>query len=226
MQLIPSGTFLMGSADEEQDAVSEKPQHPVTITQRFALGRYPVTFEEYDRFAASSGRERPNDQGWGRGRRPVINVSWDDAVAYCAWLSQQTGRSYRLPTEAEWEYACRAGSKTHWCFGDEEKDLGEHAWYRKNAESKTHPVGEKQPNPWGLYDMHGNVWEWCLDSQRAYTAAAATDPVGPTDAGASRVLRGGSWRYFARNVRSACRSANDPGDRGNSLGFRCARVQS
>ncbi len=229
MQLIPPGTFMMGSTPEDQVSVDEQPLHPVTIAQPFALGRFPVTFDEYDRFAMDAGRKRPKDWGWGRGNRPVIGVSWEDAAAYCAWLSQQTGRTYRLPSEAEWEYGCRAGSETRWCFGDAEEDLGPHAWYGANMEGRTHPVGEKRPNRWGLHDMHGNVWEWCEDhAHRSYEGAPADGSAwidGDAEAGADRVVRGGSWINLARNVRSACRGRYEPDDRVVDLGFRCARVQ-
>jgi len=150
----------MGQDDSPYD--DEKPAHPVRVAA-FSIGQYPVTFAEYDRFCQDTGRKPPADGGWGREDRPVINVSWDDAVAYCEWLSRETGETYRLATEAEWEYACRAGGQTRWCFGDDETGLGEYAWYWENAGRKTHPVGGKKPNPWQLYDVHGNVWEWCAD---------------------------------------------------------------
>ena len=124
----------------------ERPVHEVTIAP-FELGRTEVTFEDYDLFAAATGRTRPGDEGWGRAQRPVINVSWEEASAYAAWLAKITGRAWRLPSEAEWEYACRAGTETHWSGGDDEKALGEHAWFGVNAGGQTHPVGEKRPNP-------------------------------------------------------------------------------
>ncbi|WP_295455924.1 SUMF1/EgtB/PvdO family nonheme iron enzyme, partial [uncultured Thiodictyon sp.] len=147
MVLIPPGSFLMGASDDdEQSSGSEKPQHRVSIPRPFAIGRYAVTFDEYDRFCAASGYEKPGDNSSGRGRRPVINASRDDSVAYCAWLSEQTGQHYRLPTEAEWEYAARAGTATRWSFGSDENALADHAWFNGNARSffskKTHPVGE------------------------------------------------------------------------------------
>ncbi len=161
MVVLPSGTFMMGSPDTDEDAAEdEKPRHKVTIGYRFAVGRYPVTFEEYDRFCETAGVEKPGDEDWGRGRRPVINVSWDDAKAYVEWLSQQTGKSYRLLSEAEWEYACRAGTTTRYSVGDTITDKD--ANFASNV-GKTTEVGSYEPNAWGLYDMHGNVWEWVED---------------------------------------------------------------
>jgi len=160
MVWLPGGTFIMGQDDSPH--ADEKPAHPVRVGA-FSIGQYPVTFAEYDRFCAAMGRKPPGDQGWGRGERPAINVNWEDAQAYCAWLSQETGETYRLATEAEWEYACRAGSQTPWSYGDAESRLGDYAWFAANSGSKTHPVGEKLPNAWHLHDMHGNVWEWCQD---------------------------------------------------------------
>ncbi len=160
MVVVPAGEFMMGSNAYD----TEKPIHKVTIAKPFAIGKYQVTFEEYDKYCEATGTSKSTDQGWGRGKRPVINVSWEDVQEYCQWLSEQTGQDYRLPTEAQWEYACRAGSTTKWSFGNDENRLKDYAWYTDNSGSKTHPVGEKKPNAWGLYDMHGNVLEWCEDS--------------------------------------------------------------
>ena len=221
----------------------------------FSIGQYPLTFAEYDRFCEETGREKPNDRGWGRGKRPVINVSWEEAQAYCEWLSKQTGESYRLLSEAEWEYACRAGSTTRWSFGDNEEQLGESAWYAANARGKTHPVGEKQPNAWHLHDMHGNVWEWCQDwfSDSCYAqrtselrrhskdtgadwsatrtasssprVVASENPGGP-ESGSRRVVRGGSWHHGAGSCRSAARYRWRPSYRYYYLGFRLSRTGS
>ena len=202
MQLIPAGKFSMGSGDDNPFAApNEKPLRSVTISRAFALGRFPVTFEEYDRFAAATGRERPDDAGWGRGYRPVINVSWQDAVAYCDWLSEQTGFRYRLPAESEWEYAARAGTDTRWFHGDDEAAFDAYGWYEKNADGWTRPVGEKRANPWGLYDILGNVQEWCLSGLPDFAQATQTDLPD-----AVLVARGGSWSDDAESCRSASRT--------------------
>ena len=220
---VPAGTFLMGAKEDEPNAESnEKPQREVTM-ELFWIGKYEVTFDEYDLFVNVTGRVRVGDQGWGRGKQPVINVSWEDAVAYARWLSNETGRNYCLPTEAEWEYAARAGSTTAHSFGDDPAQLGEYAWYLDNAKSQTHPVGLKKPNAWGLYDMHGNVWEWtCSEYRDPYDGSERRCASG---GGEKRVLRGGSWINDGRNLRSAQRNANDPGNRNDNLGFRLARAQ-
>ena len=223
MVVIPGGRFLMGSPPEERGREDEEHQHEVGIITPFAIGKFPVTFEDYDRFCEATGREKPSDWEWGRATRPVIDVSWEDAVAYCAWLSQQTGARYRLPTEAEWEYACRASSETKYCFGDDERQLEDYAWYSNNAGGKTHPVGEKQANAWGLYDVHGNVLEWVQDWYGPYSKAPQHDPSGP-ESGSGRVIRGGSWISDAEYCRSAFRGRIDPGDRDDDLGFRLART--
>ena len=218
MVMLPAGTFLMGSPENEEGRFdNEGPQHEVTISQPFAIGKYEVTFEEYDHFAEATGREKPNDEGWGGGKRPVINVGWEDANAYCAWL----GQGYRLPTEAEWEYAARAGTTTRYSLGD---DITTQQVNFSNVLAKTADVGSYPANPWGLLDMHGNVWEWVADWYGDYPAGAATDPEGPTN-GPFRVVRGGSWNDDAGIVCSAFRYGFEPGNRYNVLGFRCAGVQ-
>jgi formylglycine-generating enzyme required for sulfatase activity len=151
---------------------------------------------------------------------PIESVSWNDAQEFCKKVSAKTGQTVRLPTEAEWEYACRAGTTTAYYSGDTEADLGRAAWYGANINGSTHPVGQKEPNAWGLYDMHGNVWEWCQDYwYEEYEAGAATDPQGP-DTGTSRVLRGGFWLANPWFCRSAFRSVWAPGRRDGSFGFR------
>jgi formylglycine-generating enzyme required for sulfatase activity len=229
MVAVPPGRFWMGSKDGE-GYKDEHPRHEVTIPHAIAVGRYPVTFKEWDfaqgdeEWEAITGLKPhlPDDRGWGRDRRPVIDVSWEDAQAYVKWLAHKTDQPYRLLSEAEWEYACRAGSEAAYCYGDSEAELRDYAWYRGNSGS--HPVGEKKPNGFGLYDMHGNVWEWCLDGRRDYGAEPDSDPVGPLD-GASRALRGGSWNDGAGYVRAAARYAGDRGFRVSFIGFRCARVR-
>ncbi len=228
MVMLSSVRFRMGDM-QGIGSDDEQPVHEVEL-DNFAIGRYPVNFAEYDIFCEATGREKTDDRGWGRGQRPAININWKDAQAYCKWLSRKTGQTYRLPTEAEWEYACRAGSESAYCFGDDEKLLREYAWYDKNSGKKTHPVGEKKANAWGLHDIHGNVWEWCQDWYgRAYYAAChkqgvVKDPQGPST-GEFRVIRGGSWNDEARFCRSAFRFRLGPVNRDVSLGFRCARVQ-
>lgn len=233
MMMLPAGKFMMGS---ENGRGNEKPVHEVEISQAFAIGVYQVTFDEYDAYCTTTGKNKPDDGGWGRGKRPVINVSWHDAVAYCEWLSEQTGKQYRLPTEAEWEYACRAGSTGNYCFGDDESRLGEYAWYRDNAfetvkkkkllifeeeekNYKTFPVGQKKPNAWGLYDMHGNVWEWCQDRWHdSYNGAPSDGSAWESGDSSCRLLRGGSWNYVTAYCRAACRDLS--GHRNYAFGFR------
>jgi formylglycine-generating enzyme required for sulfatase activity len=158
-------------------------------------------------------------------RHPVVQVSWNDALAFCDWLSQQEGQTYRLPTEAEWERACRAGTTARYCFGDDAKALGEYAWYSSNSYDRTHAVGEKKANGFGLYDMHGNVWEWCWDGYDAdyYKESPVDDPQGPARS-AFRMMRGGGKSTDRRYARSAARIKITPVNRGDDLGFRVARV--
>ena len=221
--LIPAGEFMMGSPDSDADADdNEQPQHRVKISKPFYLGIYEVTQEQYERVMG----ENPS---WFSGdpSLPVEQVSWKDAQEFCRRLSalaeeSTAGCAYRLPTEAEWEYACRAGSTTRYCFGDSVEDLGEYGWFWG---SKTQPVGQKKPNGWGLYDMHGNVWEWCADwyDQNYYGNSPASDPTGPSSSSV-RVYRGGGWNYGARGCRSANRDIILPGGEYNYLGFRACLV--
>ena len=221
MVLIPAGEFMMGSPDSDKDAQpNEKPQHRVRISKPFYLGKYLVTQEQWE---AVMGSSPSNFKG---PKNPVEQVSWDDCQGFVEKLNAKVGGGkFSLPTEAQWEYACRAGSTGKYCFGDEESGLGEYAWYSANSESKTHAVGEKKPNAWGLYDMHGNVWQWCQDwYDGGYYANSPTDePTGPSG-GAFRVLRGGSWADPARGCRSADRGRFTPQGRGNNLGLRVSRV--
>jgi formylglycine-generating enzyme required for sulfatase activity len=226
MIILAAGNFLMGSPQTESGRYgSEGPQHSVTISRPFALSINEITFAEYDAFAKATGRQLPNDKGWGRDDRPVIYVSWEDATAYAAWLSEQTEQQYRLPTEAEWEYAGRAGSATMYSFGDGASQLHEYAWYRENSESKSHPVRKRKPNAWGLYDMHGNVYEWVEDDWHDDYEGAPPDGKAWKDEpkGADRVIRGGSWYSVALLCRAANRNDGSPGNRDFRVGFRLAR---
>jgi formylglycine-generating enzyme required for sulfatase activity len=230
---IPAGRFLMGSPPDEPERIdSEGPQHWVDVPA-FALGQYAVTFDEWDACVAAGGcRHTPDDEGWGHGRRPVINVSWDDAQAYCQWLSRQTGKTYRLPSEAEWEYACRAGTTTPFWWGDRiDPSLANYDGYYAYAKGpkgerrqQTLPVEGFQPNPFGLYQMHGNVWEWCQDRWHGSYAGAPTDgsawEAGKAGEETPRVVRGGSWYGYPRGCRAAFRDRFSAGDRYADLGFR------
>ncbi len=221
--ILPSGRFRMGDF-LGQGQENARPAHEVELDS-FGIGRFPVTFAEFDDFCISTGRARPRDEGWGRAQRPVINVSWQDAIDYCAWLTRKTGRHYRLPTEAEWEYACRAGTKADYYFGNNDEQLDRYAWYVHNAERRTQPVGSKQPNSWGIYDMHGNVWEWCADwyAKDYYTCEPVRNPMGAgAEQGAGRVLRGGSWDSSTQFVTSYFRFCLSPGLRIIRAGFRVA----
>jgi formylglycine-generating enzyme required for sulfatase activity len=155
----------------------------------------------------------------------VENVSWNDAQEFIKRLNGKEGKTYRLPTEAEWEYACCAGSTSRYCFGDDIGKLSEYAWYDKNSGGRTHPVGTKKPNDWGLYDMHGNVWEWCEDWYSDYSSGKVTNPVGP-ESGSGRVYRGGGWDDYARGCRSASRDGDVPADRNDGIGFRLSFSRS
>jgi len=228
--VIPAGQFMMGSPEgEEGHFDNEGPQHRVAISQRFAIGRYPVTFDEYDRFCEAKGQKKPEDPGWGRGRRPAINVSWDDAQAYIAWLSQETNRAYRLPSEAEWEYACRAGTTTRYSFGD--AITPDNANYADSGLDRTSEVGGYPANPWGLHDMHGNIWEWVEDDwHENYRGAPADGSVWKeTKTGSGPrlcVLRGGSWGGDSWLCRSAFRVGGGSHYRGYDIGYRVARTLS
>lgn len=218
MVVLPTGTFQMGGTEYD----SEKPIHAVRISQRFAMGKYPVTFDDYDRYCKARRKELPKDQGWGRGTRPVINVNWQEANDYCEWLSIQTGRDYMLPSESLWEYACRAGTQTRFSCGDQESLLGRYAWFSVNSDNQTHPVGEKRANAWGLYDMQGNVWEWCADCWHdSYKGAPDNGAVWETGCkNTNRLLRGGSWNCYPIGCRPAYRGGNDPDVRYDGFGFR------
>lgn len=229
--VIPAGEFLMGSPESDEDRTkSEIPRHQVAIERRFGLGRHLVTFQEYDRFCAAKGRKPPEDHGWSRGRRPVINVSWQGAQDYAGWLSGSTGREYRLPSEAEWEYACRAGTLTRYWWGNRVptiKDANFGAYEKiDRAPGETTAVGCYPPNPWGLYDTAGNVWEWVEDCWHSDYQGAAVDgsawATGNNNARDARVVRGGAWDSHPWNVRSADCRGESPRNRSSSIGFRLA----
>ncbi len=212
---IPPGKFTMGSpADEEGRFDDEGPQREVTITRPFHMGICEVTQEQWE--AVMGG----NPSHFKGATRPVEQVSWDDAVEFCKKASEKTGRTFRLPTEAEWAYACRAGSKTRFSFGDDDKGLDDFGWHSGNSEGTQHPVGQKRPNAFGLHDMHGNLWEWCSDwYAESYANAGVVDPTGPAT-GWARVVRGGCWRRNPRLCRSSLRFRLEPDYRGSVIGFR------
>ncbi|MES0371007.1 MAG: formylglycine-generating enzyme family protein [Mariprofundaceae bacterium] len=261
---IEPGSFPMGSPEDEVDRYSDEQQHAVEIKKGFWMGQYEVTFDQYDAYIKDTRRAKARDlSNWGRGNRPVIYIKWFYANQFANWLSKKTGHEYRLPTEAEWEYAARAGTTTAFSFGghiggmdnhsffkklldagkanaDEQIALmDEYAWYGRNAHQQTHPVGEKKPNQWGLYDMHGNVWEWtCSVYNESYDGSeqvCVEDDATSTKvrnkiaakAGASsnkkRSVRGGAWSFYAKGMRSADRRFFSPVMRLPYIGFRLVR---
>jgi len=196
------------------DCPGERPMHPVTLTQPFYMGKFAVTQEQYQAVTGATPSQFKGKDN------PVERVSWDDAQAFCKKLTEQTKQNVRLPTEAEWEYACRAGTTTAYHSGDSEADLARVAWYYRNSNSTTHPVGQKEANTFGLYDMHGNIGQWCQDywDENYYSISPEENPQGP-DQGAVRLLRGGSWYHKFLGCRSAYRHMLNPGNR-NGIGFR------
>ena len=212
---IPSGSFEMGSNDGYYN--EEKPVHRVTISNGFYMGKYEVMQKEYEKVIGTNPSYFKNCP-----RCPVEQVSWEDAQDFIKKLNAKNEGTYRLPTEAEWEYAARGGTTTKWSFGNGESSLGVYAWYWENSGSKTHEVGMRQSNDFGLYDMHGNVWEWTQDWYGSYESGNITDPTGASS-GSNRVNRGGSWSDDAVHLRSANRSGNLPSYRYNDLGFRVVR---
>jgi formylglycine-generating enzyme required for sulfatase activity len=252
LKRIPAGTFRMGSPDDDKDVQSnEKPQREVRISRPFYLGVFEVTQAQYHAvtgqnpsYFSSTGGGRSVIAGQSTDQHPVETFSWLEAVRFCNTLSEReglkpfyeidadnvqvpdwNGTGYRLPTEAEWEYACRAGSTTRYGFGDDQGELSKYAWFGKDLEKGTHAVGQKQPNAFGLYDMHGNVWEWCWDWYNAeyYKQMLNINPTGPPT-GTDRVLRGGSFRNLPANLRSAFRTGIQPALRIDITGFRLART--
>ena len=233
MVLLPGGRFLMGDENE-----IDAPPHEVVLSP-FYIDRNLVTQAEYESVMGE------NPSRWKAGDNPVEQVRWSDAVRYCnkrsageglqpcydleTWRCNFQANGYRLPTEAEWEYACRAGTKTAYYFGDNESKLSDHAWFEDNAGGKPRPVGGKPANPWGLYDMHGNVWQWCNDFYQVdyYQQSPEKDPRGPK-AGETKVVRGGAWKFSADSCRSGYRYNENPGYADvcfgyDIYGFRCVR---
>jgi len=235
MLLLPAGEFQMGSSHGKQD---ESPPHKVRL-DAFLIDRYLVTQDEYEQMGL------PNPSHFKGPTRPVEMISWADAARYCNARSraehvepcydQDTSKcnfkatGYRLPTEAEWEYACRAGTTADYFFGGDARQLGDYAWFADNAAKQTHPVGQKRPNPWGLYDMYGNVAQWCNDvyAKDYYKNSPSANPHGPDD-GDKYVLRGGAWNSSAGSIRSSYRVGETPGFQDacfarDAIGFRCVR---
>ena len=214
--LIHPGSFTMGSDNDRQE--SANPAHKVTLTKPFYLGKYEVTQEQWEKVAGT------NPSFFKGAKHPVETVSWNDCQSFVTKLNEKVpGQTFRLPTEAEWEYACRAGNEGDYCYGDHVGVLDEYAWYGNSPDgnSTTHPVGEKKPNAWGLHDVHGNVYEWCADWYAEYPATAVTDPPGPPS-GLFRVIRGGSWFSCDRFCRAADRYGYRPSNAGSRFGVRLA----
>jgi len=199
-----------------------KPFHHVKLSD-FYIGQFDVTFDEYDLYCDATGHEKPSDEGWGRGKRPIINVSWNEANDYCQWLSQKTGKRFRLPTEAEWEFASRRANNSHGYLYPGSNNIDSVAWYNID---KTQPVGEKQPNEIGLYDMAGNVWQLVSDWLGNYSSGFLTNPTGPAGPEdglpAGRVIRGGFFGCPESYCRIGFRYDASPGDHTAAIGFRIA----
>ena len=210
----PAGTFTMGSPEDEPGWLDDETQHSVTLTRGFWMLETEVTQAMWKSVMGTSIRRTSSPLKGEGSDYPMCYVSWEECRSFCEKLSEKLGLTVSLPTEAQWEYACRAGTT-----GAYAGDLGEMGWYDENSGDETHPVGQKKPNAWGLYDMHGNVWEWCQDWYDSYSTSPTSDPCNE-DSGFGRVPRGGSWSYNAQYCRSACRYGVTPDDRYGSLGFR------
>lgn len=231
MVVVPAGSFMMGSPEDEAGRTYfEGPQHRVTFSQPFAIGKYAVTFDEWNACVAGGGCDgyQPSDSSWGRGKRPVVNVSWKDAQAYVAWLKRKTGRDYHLPSEAQREYVTRAGTTTPFWWGatitNDQANFTNDGGRRGQFPYQTAPVDTFEPNPWGLFQVHGNVFEWTEDCWKDDYKGAPTDGSAWTGNDcASRVTRGGSWETFPRYLRSAYRERYIAVNRSPRYGFRVAR---
>ncbi len=221
LMYIPAGEFMMGSPETEKGHYDDEgPQHKVKIASPFWMGKYPITQAQYE---AIMGKNPSHFKG---AQRPVENVSWDDCNEFRKRLSKRLGVEFKLPSEAQWEYACRAGTTTAYSFGDEASQLGNYAWYTENSGGETHPVGEKKPNAWGLYDMHGNVWEWCEDLWHSNYQGAPTDGSAWMSGGTSDAhpLRGGSWSLYDNGLRCAYRNWSSTTFRDFDRGLRLSRM--
>ena len=220
MMTVLDGTYKMGSPEDEAGRNADEQQHNVTL-KSFRISKYEITFEQYDAFCDATKRNKPDDNGWGRGKRPVVGVTWDDAKAFAKWMD------CRLPTEAEWEYACRAGSTTAFstgsCISRKQANFNGIEIYNNCAKGETSDMtkeaGSYASNKFMIYDMHGNVWEWCSDWYGPYEKFSQSDPKGP-DFGEEKVYRGGSWSNVAVLCRSACRGHMSPKNSSNDVGFR------
>jgi formylglycine-generating enzyme required for sulfatase activity len=221
---VHKGSFKMISRFGESN---ESPATKVFIDKDFYTGVYEVTFEEYDKFCEDTNRPKPSDEGWSRGKRPVINVSWYDAKDYVKWLSEKTKEDYRLPSEIQWEYLARSEGQHNgkWCFGDNKDEFGDYAWSRGNSNGTTHIVGQKRPNHIGIYDIHGNVWEWC-DSTYINNINIQTKFEPELNSGEYRVLRGGSLNNFAVNLLLAFRYGYPANDKSKLNGFRVIKMEN
>ncbi|NOR55713.1 MAG: SUMF1/EgtB/PvdO family nonheme iron enzyme [Sulfurovum sp.] len=218
---LPRGSFFMGT-DDASAKDCEKPRHEVHIDYDIAMSKHLVTVEDYMLYAQATGVEVPEERYEHLGFDvPLRRVRWTEAKAYAQWKSEREGKSYRLPTEAEWEYACRAGATTRYCFGDDISELADYAWYSENSEGFTHDVGTKKSNAWGLYDMHGNVWEWCADRYAEdYTSTPTNGSAYGIASEKGRVLRGGSYNGGAEKCTSTSRINLGSSGKNYFIGFR------
>ncbi|MFN0315511.1 MAG: formylglycine-generating enzyme family protein [Burkholderiales bacterium] len=244
--VVPAGQFMMGSNSNESSLPDEKPAHLVKIAKSFAVGKYEVTFDNWHACVSGGGCRQADDEGWGRGNRPVINVDHAAAKAYASWLSRKTGKRYRLLSESEWEYAARGGTVTAWYWGSIEEGIGipagclyanthdqssktnrpDYAWLAHPCEdgyTYTAPAGTFKPNPFGLYDMLGNVAEWVEDCEASYKDAPADGSAAVANDCEARVTRGGAWMHGPTWVRSAFRHPQTPGYANYTVGLRIAR---